>query len=334
MGSALRSSNRSKAPCGTPGAAEPMPKTPRPQIPTDADSVTLTVEGRDVRLTNLPKPFWPELGITKGALIQYYVDVAPVLLPHISDRAMVMKRYPHGATGPFFFMKRAPTPRPEWIRTCAIEHESGNVIDFPVIDDVPSLMWVINLGCIDLNQWYAKCDDVDRPDYVHFDLDPGEGATFPQVRESALIVREALETLGMKPLVKTSGSKGLHVYVPIVRGPVQKAVWTFAKALAVELASRHPALMTSEYRVAKRPRGRVLVDYNQNAWGRTLASIYSVRPRPQATVSTPVTWKEIDKGVRIEDFRLDNVRDRIARVGDLWKPLLQARGRADLRKFL
>jgi bifunctional non-homologous end joining protein LigD len=286
-----------------------------------------------VRLTNLRKLFWQALGITKGALIQYYVDLAPVLLPHIADRAMVMKRYPHGADGPFFFMKRAPVPRPSWIRTCAISHDSGSVIDFPVIDDVPALMWVINLGCIDLNQWYAKCDDVDRPDYVHFDLDPGDGATFDQVRECALIVRDALEALRMKPLVKTSGSKGLHVYVPIVRGPVQKDVWTFAKALAVELAARNPALMTSEYRVAKRPRGRVLVDYNQNAWGRTLASIYSVRPRPQATVSTPLAWKEV-AGARIEDFRLDNVRERIARVGDLWKPLLTAKGRTDLTTFL
>jgi bifunctional non-homologous end joining protein LigD len=257
-----------------------------------------------------------------------------VLLPHIRDRAMVMKRYPHGAAGPFFFMKRAPTPRPDWIRTCAIEHESGNVIDFPVIDDVPSLLWVINLGCIDLNQWYATCDDIHRPDYVHFDLDPGDGATFEQVRECALIVRDSLETLGMKPLAKTSGSKGMHVYVPIVRGPVQKAVWTFAKALAVELASRHPALMTSEYRVAKRPKGRVLVDYNQNRWGSTLASIYSVRPRPLATVSTPLTWAEVAERARTEDFRIDNVPARVGAHGDLWKPLLAARGRTDLEKFL
>src|SRR5687767_12639636 len=303
-------------------------------IPTAVDNVTLTLAGRDVRLTNLDKPFWPELGITKGALIQYYADVAPVLLPHIQDRAMVMKRYPHGAHGEFFFMKRAPTPRPDWIRTCRIDHDSGNVIDFPVIDDLPSLLWVINLGCIDLNQWYAKCDDVNRPDYVHFDLDPGDGATFDQVRECAVIVREALEALRMKPLVKTSGSKGLHVYVPIVRGPVQKDVWTFAKALAVELAAGNAALMPSEYRVAKRPRGRVLVDYNQNAWGRTLASIYSVRPRPEATVSTRLAWREVAAGVRIEDFRLDNVRARIARVGDLWKPLLAANGRTDLKTFL
>jgi bifunctional non-homologous end joining protein LigD len=307
---------------------------PRVKIPADVDNATLNVAGREVRLTNLRKPFWPERGIAKGDLIQYYADVAPVLLPHIRDRAMVMKRYPHGAAGPFFFMKRAPVPRPSWIRTCAIEHGSRGVIDFPVIDDVPSLLWVINLGCIDLNQWYARCDDIDRPDYVHFDLDPGEGATFAHVREAALAVRDALESLRMKPLVKTSGSKGLHVYVPIVRKPTQKEVWTFAKALAVELASRNRALMTSEYRKASRPRGRVLVDYNQNAWGQTLASIYSVRPTPLATVSTPVTWTEVGDGVEIEDFRLDNVRDRIAKTGDLWKPLLSPRSRTDLYRFL
>jgi bifunctional non-homologous end joining protein LigD len=303
-------------------------------VPSDVDNAELRLGSRQVRLTNLRKPFWPERGITKGMLLQYYADVAPALLPHIRDRAMVMKRYPHGAAGEFFFMKRAPTPRPSWIRTCAIEHDSGNVIDFPVIDDVESLLWVVNLGCIDLNQWYARCDDVDRPDYVHFDLDPGAGAGFDQVCESGLIVRDALATLGMKALAKTSGSKGLHVYVPIVRGPVQKQVWMFAKALAVELASRHRGLMTSEYHVAKRPKGRVLVDYNQNAWGRTLASVYSVRPTPMATVSTPVDWKEVENGIRIEDFRLDNVRERIRLRGDLWKPLLTTRGRVDLGKFL
>ena len=303
-------------------------------IPTDVNDAVVSAGGREVRLTNLRKPFWPELGLTKGALIQYYADVTPVLLPHIRDRAMVMKRYPNGAAGAFFFMKRAPSPRPPWIRTCTIDHGSKGVIDFPVIDDLAALLWVINLGCIDLNQWYARCDDVDRPDYMHFDLDPGDGARFEQVRETAVIVRDALVQLGMKPVVKTSGSKGLHVYVPIVRGPVQKDVWTFAKALAVELAARSPLLMTSEYRVAKRPRGRVLVDYNQNAWGRTLASIYSVRPRPRATVSTPLTWDEVAAGADIEDFRMDNVRQRIARTGDLWKPLLASKGRTDLTTLL
>jgi len=311
-----------------------LPAMRRLQIPSDVDNAALPVAGREVRLTNLRKPFWPELGITKGALIQYYADVAPVLLPHIRNRAMVMKRYPHGAAGPFFFMKRAPTPRPPWIRTCAIDHGNGNVIDFPVIDDLASLLWVINLGCIDLNQWYATCDDVDRPDYVHFDLDPGAGAGFDRVRACALIVRDALEALGMTPLVKTSGSKGMHVYVPIVRGPEQKAVWTFAKALAVELASRHRALMTAEYRVATRPAGRVLVDYNQNRWGSTLASIYSVRPTPLATVSTPVTWDEVAQGVRTEEFTIRDVPARVARRGDLWKALVAARGRTDLDRFL
>ena len=296
-------------------------------------TASLAVEGRTVRLTNLEKPFWPDLGITKGDLIQYYADIAALLLPHIRNRAMVMKRYPHGAAGEFFFMKRAPSPRPDWIETCRISHDSGNVIEFPMINDVPSLLWVINLGCIDLNQWYAACNDVDRPDYLHFDLDPGT-ATWEQVLEAARIVHAALATLKMRSFAKTTGSKGIHVYVPIVRGPVQKDVWTFAKALAQELASRYPRLMTSEYKVARRPKGRVLVDYNQNAWGRTLASVYSVRPHPRACVSTPVTWKEIDTGVRIEDFRLDNVRARFRKTGDLFRPLLLKTGRVDLGKFL
>ena len=308
--------------------------TPDPiSIPTNTDNVILKVEGREVRLTNLRKPFWPERKITKGGLIQYYADVSAVLLPHIRDRAMVMRRYPNGAAGAQFFMKEAPSPRPSWIRTCAISHNDDKVVNFPVIDDLPSLLWVINLGCIDLNQWYARCDDYDRPDYVHFDLDPSEGTSFELVRECGLIVRDALESLGMKPFVKTTGSRGLHVYVPIVRGPTQDTVLTFAKTLATELAARNPKLMTLDYRVARRPRNRVLVDYKQNAWGQTLASIYSVRPKPLATVSTPLTWKEVEKGAQIEDFRLDNVRQRIAKVGDLWKPLLGKRGRTDLGRF-
>jgi bifunctional non-homologous end joining protein LigD len=309
-----------------------MPRAP--VIPRDQDNVVLSIGGREVRLTNLRKIFWPELGLTKGDLLRYYAAIGHVLLPHIRDRAMVMKRYPHGAAGDFFFMKRAPAPRPSWIQICSISHGSGNVIDFPMIQDPAALMWVINLGCIDLNQWYARCDDVNRPDYLHFDLDPGAGATFDRVLETALIVREALDTLKMPSLVKTTGSKGLHVYVPIVRGPEQKQAWTFAKALAQELARRHPTLITAEYKVAKRPRGRVLVDYNQNAWGRTLASIYSPRPRPEATVSTPVMWKEVERGIRIEDFTIANVPARVAQLGDLWKPLLEKRGRFKLSALM
>jgi len=312
---------------GIKGSGDPI------AIPTQVDNVIAKVDGREVRLTNLRKPFWPDLGITKGDLLQYYADVAPVLLPHIRDRAMVMRRYPNGAAGASFFMKEAPTPRPAWIRICAIDHGDGKVVNFAVIDDRPTLLWLINLGCIDLNQWYARCDDVHRPDFLHFDLDPGEGTTFEQACECALIVREALTSLGMKPYVKTTGSRGLHVYVALARGPLQEVVHTFAKALATELTSRHPTLMTVGYRVAARPKGRVVVDYKQNAWGQTLASIYSVRPKPLATVSTPVTWREVEKGIRLEDFRIDNVRQRIAKLGDLWKPLLAKKERTNLDRF-
>jgi bifunctional non-homologous end joining protein LigD len=306
------------------------------QIPPNSTDELVRIDGRVVQLTNLPKVFWPELKLTKRDLLQYYLDVSPVLLPHLKDRAMVMKRYPNGIRGKWFFMKRTPSPRPDWLETCAIMHDSGNLIEFPMVQDVASLLWLVNLGCIDLNQWYARCDDVDRPDYVHFDLDPVEGAGFAQVLETAVVVRNALLELGMNPLAKTSGSKGIHIYVPIVRGPEQKDVWRFAKAFAKQLEQLLPQLVTAEYRVAHRPRGRVLVDYNQNAWGRTLASIYSVRPTELATVSTPVTWEEVEQGFEIADFRMDNVPARAHKLGDLWKPLLASgpRGRFDLNRLL
>ena len=304
------------------------------RIPTKADDVTLRLGRRTVELTNLGKIYWPEAGYTKRVLLQYYADVSPALLPHLRDRAMVMKRYPNGIHGKCFFMKRTPPSHPAWLETCEIMHQSASLIAFPMVQHLPGLLWLVNLGCIDLNQWYARCDDTDRPDYLHFDLDPGRGAPFDRVRETALVVREALQALGMAPLVKTSGSSGMHLYVPIVRGPLQKAVWGFAKRLAKELERRHPKLITAEYRIAKRPRGRVLVDYNQNAWGRTLASVYSVRPTVEATVSTPVTWKEVERGFAMQDFRIDNVAARVRRLGDLWKPLLAPRGRFRLEPVL
>jgi len=306
----------------------------RIEIPGDAGDVTLTIAGKAVRLTNLHKPFWRTLGVTKGDLLRYYAAVAPALLPHVADRAMVMKRYPNGADGKWFFMKRAPEPRPDWIETCSIAHGSGNVIAFPIVNDLASLLWLVNLGCIDLNPWYARCDDVDRPDYLHFDLDPVPDATFDDVRACALILRDELVALRMPAWVKTTGSKGVHVYVPIVRGPTQKEVWAFAKHLAFALAKRHPERMTAEYRIAKRPAGRVLVDYNQNAWGRTLASVYSPRPKPLATVSTPVTWQELADGAATDDFRIDNVPARIAALGDLWASVDAKRGRVDLAPLL
>jgi len=309
-------------------------RDPATMIPRDRAAASLQLGEKSVALTNLQKVFWPERGITKGDLLQYYADVAPLLIPHLADRAMVMKRYPHGISGDFFYMKRAPANKPAWLRTCAIEHGSGSVIDFPMIDDLAALLWVINLGCIDLNEWYSRCDDVGKPDYLHFDLDPVAGTPFATVREAALRVRDALVDLGMTPYAKTSGSSGIHVYVPIVRGPVQKDVWRFAKALAQTLERLHPDVITAEYRIAKRPVGRVLVDYNQNAWGQTLASVYSVRPTPFASVSTPLRWAEVESPIEIQDFRLDNVRARFAELGDLWAPLAKRTKRFKLANLL
>ena len=309
-------------------------KIPQVKLPKDKNNLDVAIGERVVKLTNLNKLFWPKLGVTKRDLIQYYLDIAPVLLPHVIDRAMVMKRYPNGAGGEFFFMKRAPSPRPDWIEICNIEHESGNIINFPMIQDVAALMWVINLGCIDLNQWYARCDDVDRPDYIHFDLDPVPNASFEKVCEAALFLKVGLDSLKIRSFAKTTGSKGIHIYIPIKRGPTQKQVWTFAKEFAWAVASQAPKLLTAVYQVSKRPKGRVLVDYNQNAWGRTLASVYSVRPNKQPTVSTPVTWKELESGIAIDDFRIDNVPERVRKLGDLWKPLNEAKGRFRLEAYL
>ncbi len=307
---------------------------PQIKLPRNQKNLEVDVNGRVVKLTNLDKLFWPKRAVTKRDLIQYYIDVAPVLLPHLKDRAMVMKRYPNGAAGDFFFMKRAPSPRPSWIEICSIEHSSGNVINFPMIQDLASLMWVINLGCIDLNQWYARCDDVDRPDYLHFDLDPVPGASFEKVIEAALFLKVALDSLKIPSYPKTTGSKGIHIYIPLEYGPTQKQVWTFAKQFSHAVAGEAPKLLTAIYQVSKRPKGRVLVDYNQNAWGRTLASVYSVRPKDRPTVSTPLKWSELERGVALDDFRIDNVPARVRRLGDLFKPLVAKKGRFRLEAYL
>jgi len=302
-------------------------------IPPGVESATIEVDGRKLPLTNLKKVFWPQLGLTKRDLLQYYAAIAPVLLPHIRGKAMVMKRYPNGISGEFFFMKRAPSSRPVWIETCTIVHGSGNVINFPMAQDTASLLWLINLGCIDLNPWYGRCETSDEPEYLHFDLDPCH-ASFSAVREAALIVNDALKALGMTVYAKTSGGDGMHLYVGIEPGPKQHEVWAFAKRFSFELAKVHRDVLTSEYKVEKRPRGRVLLDYNQNRLGATLASIYSVRPTPEASVSTPVTWDEVAAGAEPGDFTLRNVPKRVAKIGDLWAPLTSNRGRYDLQELL
>ncbi|MBV9759424.1 MAG: non-homologous end-joining DNA ligase [Acidobacteriaceae bacterium] len=299
-------------------------------IPPDVDFCDVKCGAKKITLTNLRKVFWPASGKTKRDLLLYYSAVSSALAPHLKDRAMVMKRYPNGIEGKFFFMKRTPPYRPDWLETCSIAHASGNVIDFPMIQDLAALLWVVNLGCIDLNPWYARCDDVDRPDFLHFDLDPVPPAGFAQVRETALLLKEYLDARQVESFPKTTGSRGIHVYIPIHRSPSQKEVWSVAKKIAVELAKQFPNTVTAEYRISRRPPGRVLVDYNQNAWGRTLASVYSVRPRPLATVSAPVTWQEVEGGVSLDGLTMDTVPERIQLLGDLFKPVLRTRQRRGL----
>lgn len=292
----------------------------------------IDIDGRHLVLTNVEKIFWPELRITKNDLLEYYETMAPVLLPHLKERAIVMKRYPNGINGEFFFMKRVPGSRPPWIKTCPIAHGSG-IIDFAMAADCASLLWLVNLGSIDLNPWYAPCATPTKPAYLHFDLDPCD-ADFAMVREAALIVRDALTALGMTPYAKTSGGDGMHLYVAIQAGPEQHDVWAFAKQLSVALAAEHQDVLTSEYRIAKRPRHRILLDYNQNRLGATLASIYSVRPNAYAGVSTPISWTEVERGFEPQQFTLRTVPDRVRDVGDLWAPLLRSRGRFDLSSLI
>jgi len=304
------------------------------EIPVGVDTFQLKCGNKKITLTNLQKIFWPKLGKTKRDLLLYYDAVSPVLLPHLKDRATVMTRYPNGVEGEFFFMKRAPDYRPDWLKTCAIEHKSGNVINFPMAQDLASLLWIVNLGCIDLNPWYSRCGDTNRPDVLHFDLDPVPPADFKQICQAALLVRAYLKRRRVECYAKTTGSRGIHIYVPIYRNPVQKEVWQVAKRIAGELAKQYPNFISAQYRVALRPAGRVLVDYNQNAWGRTLASVYSLRPRPDATVSAPVTWDEVEAGIRQSDLNIDTMPARVTKLGDLFKPVLKARARYKLESLV
>jgi bifunctional non-homologous end joining protein LigD len=294
---------------------------PAVEIPAGKDAL-LAIGDRQVRLTNLDKPFWPELGIVKRELLQYYADVAPVLLPHLADRAMVMKRYPDGAAGEPFFMKRAPSPRPEWIETCAITHGSGSVIDFPVIQDLASLLWVVNLGCIDLNPWQSLAEAPDTPTHVLFDLDPADGLPFGKVVEAAGLVRRAIEELGLRGYPRTSGASGMHIMVPLVPRHDFDEVRLVARGVSEGLVTVRPDLVTTVTRVADRG-PRVYLDANQNGRGRSIASVYSVRPRPGAPVATPLDWDEVVPGLDPREFTMGEVARRLERHGDLAAPLLE-----------
>jgi bifunctional non-homologous end joining protein LigD len=286
---------------------------------------------RIVKLSNLDKLFWPDEGITKGELLRYYRTVAPVVVPHIRDRPFTLKRYPDGIAGGHFFQKDAPGHMPEWIPTVEVEVTTRDrprrrrAIRAPLVGDELALLWVVNMGCIDLNTWYSRVDKLDRPDFVLFDLDPAQGAGFPEVIQVALLVKQVLDALGLVGFPKTSGSDGMHVLVPIERRYSYDQTREFAEIVAGTLARTHRGLVTTEWSKAKR-RG-VLIDANQNGEGKTIASVYSVRPKPGAPVSTPLRWEEVREGLDPREFSADAVLARIDRYGDLFEGVLTTRQR-------
>jgi bifunctional non-homologous end joining protein LigD len=282
-----------------------------------------------VKLTNLEKPFWPEEGIAKGDLLAYYRDVAPVLVPHLKDRPFTMRRYPDGAYGKAFFQKDAPKHMPEWIPTVAVEVTTRDkprqrrTIRAPLVNDEAALLWMVNMGCIDMNAWYSRVPKLERPDFVLFDLDPSEDVGFAEVIEVALLVKETLDTLELESFPKTSSGRGIHVLVPIERRATYEDTRRFSEIVAGALARTHPGLVTTEWSKAKR-RG-VLIDANQNGEGKTIASPYSVRPRPGAPVSTPLRWDEVTDKLNPAIYTMDVVLDRVRRYGDLFEPVLSTR---------
>jgi bifunctional non-homologous end joining protein LigD len=286
---------------------------------------------RVLKLSNLDKVFFPDDGITKGDLLAYYRAVAPVVLPHIRDRPFTMKRYPDGIGGGFFFQKDAPTHMPEWIPTVEVEATTRDrprrtrTISAPLVNDELALLWMVNMGCIDLNTWYSRVDKPDRPDFVLFDLDPAADVGFPEVIQVALLVKEVLDALGLVGFAKTSGSDGMHVLVPIERRHTYERTREFSAIVAGTLARTHRGLVTTEWTKAKR-RG-VLIDSNQNGEGKTIASAYSVRPHPRAPVSTPLRWEEVREGLDPREFTMETVLGRIDRLGDLFEGVLTTRQR-------
>jgi bifunctional non-homologous end joining protein LigD len=278
---------------------------------------------RELQLSNLDKPFWPDEGITKGDLLAYYESVAPVLVPHLRGRPFTMRRYPDGAYGKAFFQKDAPKHMPDWIKTYAATVSPGKTVRFPLVDDELALLWMVNMGCIDMNAWYSRVDRPDRPDFVLFDLDPTPDVPWPQTVEVALVLRELLDALGLRSFPKTSGGKGFHVLVPIERRFSYADTRGFAEVVAGAIVRAHPELATTEWSKARR-RG-VLIDANQNGEGKTIASAYSVRPHPGAPVSTPLRWDEVDDKLDPARFTMDVVLERVRRHGDLYAEMLTTR---------
>jgi bifunctional non-homologous end joining protein LigD len=286
---------------------------------------------RVLKLSNLDKLFWPDEGITKGDLLAYYQAVAPVLVPHLKDRPFTMRRYPDGINGKAFFQKDVPKGTPDWIPTVRLEVSTRDKprqkrwINAPLVSDELVLLWMANMACIDMNAWYSRVDKLDRPDFVLFDLDPSPDVGFEESVQVALHVKEALDALGLVSFPKTSSAEGMHVLVPIERRHTYDETRRFAEIVAGAIARTYPNLATTQWSKAKR-RG-VLIDANQNGEGKTIASVYSVRPRPGAPVSTPLRWDEVKPGLDPAQFTMDVVLRRIAQYGDLFEGVLTTRQR-------
>jgi bifunctional non-homologous end joining protein LigD len=282
-----------------------------------------------LQLSNLDKLFWPEEGITKGDLLSYYREIAPALLPHLRDRPFTMKRYPDGWQGDHFFQKDAPSHMPDWIPTRPFVVSTRDAprkrreIRVPLVNDELALLWMVNMGCIDMNTWYSRVDKPDRPDFVLFDLDPSADVGFKEAVEVAHLVREVLAALDLESYAKTSGADGMHVLLPIARRYTYAETREFAEIVAGTIARSHRGLVTTEW--SKQRRRGVLIDANQNGEGKTIASVYSVRPRPGAPVSTPLRWDELTTDLDPRDFTMEVVLGRVEREGDLFAPVLKGR---------
>ena len=280
-----------------------------------------------VKLSSADRELFPGEGITKGDLFDYYGEVAPAILPHLRNRPFTMKRWREGIGGDTFFQKQASKGMPSWIPTRQFRtwpREGGSrLVDFPLVNDRDALLWMVQMHCVDMNAWYSRVDKPDRPDFVLFDLDPpDEEGGFAMAIEVAHLIRALLDGLGLPGYVKTSGADGIHVVAPITRRSTFEDTYEFAELASRLLEARHPGLVTTEW--LKRKRRGVLVDHRQNGHGKTIASVYSVRPKPGAPVSTPLRWEELTDGVRPRDFTMARALERIAEHGDLFAPVLEA----------